>query len=1122
MADGQTNPLQSASAAREKPAQQAGAEVVAQGREEKKLEATRQRVDISGEMLERRTMDLAARIERLDVNKPLREQHEEGLLFIGTMGRIAIQLINAGHKIENTVQLRAILADAATAGSVLDEHAEPEAAEKFKQLTQNPSAALALDCLPIIQRQLPVAQLATRVAQRAGGQELPPLEDPQQREKEAGITESFRKLPRGVKIACAVGGGLLAIGAIKWIAGLFSDGTEDAPKEGGKSSGWGKKLAVSIGVLGAAAIGIILGKEKIEKLFGFKFGDIGDAVKKFVSGDSEGGLAEIARKHPVSALHNRVGEKLSLHPALVAAMGEQNFLDVVSDVGKLKAVAVDFMHTLLPDIQLGGIIDTKTQEEAAKAAKKLVDFLRDHRDEIGSSPNPETLQEALERLDAKGLFGAVGAGARAAALPAAAAASAGEKKETEVKAEEWQKYILDKFKDHPEIIKLLTEKYPPETWFSNTFPYFSLPRELAQLCWDKKLPLIVGGGAVTVWNGVEWVVVSAFKPLIEAFGKVLQAPFSDDVTMLDAVETYVDGVQPFIYFGAGVGLLKGMISGNKLSNIVKGALKGAAAPLTALQLAYKGTRFMTRAGAWTHEVIGGSAKYGLKRLAAPRALQEALWLQEAKFYGDLFKKWDAFYSAVENGTWRHLPDVQKKLLARVLFSKPQLKKMSEAMAKKFAVAYNNAHKLSSLDPNFLRLAGDELIHFKDTRKALKEVDEALKAATGALSAPDGKIAGPKEAEPLTADELSKKISQAHPDDPKVAEAAKTGKYAKYLPLANILMKAAGIYWVVATVYNLESATDKRAALAHETVSYAAFLGGVKTVDALIGSKFANPLIRAAVDVFGAAAVAMGISEPLGNLVDNYLAKIPGSQKLAKEGIDIAEKVGGRLAVRSAARSIEKGLLQKIGMKKIEQMLTKKVTSDFLKNKVAKLAAKQGVKQLLKMLGWRGATTAALLADDATANPLAIIDDIVAVGLTVSMAPDIYDAVQAVRNAIKIQEAFKDREGKEIEDFHILNREARIAFQKNLAGLGVSPDSAPSAQITDESLFDAAFGAAPKVVFEVRRSGVAGREEWTIENKKVQRVRIFDDHAEVTAELGGDDVEAFLEEAAEEGRAAQAS
>ena len=156
---------------------------------------------------------------------------------------------------------------------------------------------------------------------------------------------------------------------------------------------------------------------------------------------------------------------------------------------------------------------------------------------------------------------------------------------------------------------------------------------------------------------------------------------------------------------------------------------------------------------------------------------------------------------------------------------------------------------------------------------------------------------------------------------------------------------------------------------------------MKLTDWKIGSKIkpATPgklIARTVIDIMGGFTAAYSFTEPIGQIVEHFYARIPGSYGVSGELIDIFEKATTRSTVRMLAASAERGLLKKLavktGMKGISEIFEKKIAGTFMK-KIGQIAAKQGFKQVLKALGWKGITTVALL-DDATI--IGVVDDIV--------------------------------------------------------------------------------------------------------------------------------------------------
>ena len=334
--------------------------------------------------------------------------------------------------------------------------------------------------------------------------------------------------------------------------------------------------------------------------------------------------------------------------------------------------------------------------------------------------------------------------------------------------------------------------------------------------------------------------------------------------------------------------------------------------------------------------------------------------------------------------------------------------------------------------------------------------------------------------------------------------AAESKALSYFP---VLEKIIGTSAAVLLVYHLETATDKRKAIAETAAGFGSFWAGMKLTDWKIGSKIkpATPgklIARTVIDIMGGLAAAYSFTEPIGQIVEHFYARIPGSYGVSGELIDIFEKATTRSTVRMLAASAERGLLKKLavktGMKGISEIFEKKIAGTFMK-KIGQIAAKQGFKQVLKALGWKGITTAALLADDATI--IGVVDDIVAAGLLVWMSFDIYDIVKLVANAKTVQNEMVKRSGVAITSFRILDPKSRAVMQEKLTPFGLTVERAH--ELGEQQLFDI-LRTIPETAVEIKRAGIAGKEVWYLKKAEAIGITITDNSGKEIAKISDED------------------
>lgn len=335
--------------------------------------------------------------------------------------------------------------------------------------------------------------------------------------------------------------------------------------------------------------------------------------------------------------------------------------------------------------------------------------------------------------------------------------------------------------------------------------------------------------------------------------------------------------------------------------------------------------------------------------------------------------------------------------------------------------------------------------------------------------------------------------------------AKMAENAKLLKFAETVHKILGPVAAVGIIYHLETAEDKRKAICEVTAGFISFTAGyqaAKLTDARVAKYIKDPRWRLALDLGAGLAAAFGFTEPISEIMDHYFANVPASHAVSKEVGAIFEKASSRLLIRQTLQSAEKGLIkkgvEKMGLTALTVAFEHKITGNFTK-KIGQLAAKKGFQQVLKALGWKGVTTAALLADDATL--IGVVDDIVAVGLIVWMGFDIYDIITLIANANEVQEQMVIRQKHEIESFDIKDSKSRAAFQEKLIPFGLTIDRAH--ELPEDTFFDI-LRTLPSVRIELTRKNTLGSEVWTLNSGEAVGIAIYDQNREVLAEMSDED------------------
>jgi hypothetical protein len=336
--------------------------------------------------------------------------------------------------------------------------------------------------------------------------------------------------------------------------------------------------------------------------------------------------------------------------------------------------------------------------------------------------------------------------------------------------------------------------------------------------------------------------------------------------------------------------------------------------------------------------------------------------------------------------------------------------------------------------------------------------------------------------------------------------AMEAKTLKYLP---VLEKTMGLAAAVGVIYHLETAPDKRKAVAETAAGFGTFFAGMKLTDWQVAGRIIKtpntPLklaARTVIDIMGGLAAAFKLTEPIASIVTNYFEKIPASYGVGKEVADIFEKMAYRSMMRVVFASAEKGILKKlvmkVGLESVGAMFEKKIGGVFLK-KIGQLAAKQGFKQVLKALGWRGVTTAALLADDATV--IGVLDDLIAIGFIVWMGSDIIEMVRLIANAVEVNGEMEKRSTAKIISFEIKDGASRIAFQEKLTPFGLTVDRAQ--ELGEQAVFDI-LKTLPQTEVGIKREGIPGRELWTLNNGEAVGIAVQDEMGRVKCQISGQD------------------
>ncbi|MCX6733843.1 MAG: hypothetical protein NTX63_03435 [Candidatus Peregrinibacteria bacterium] len=327
--------------------------------------------------------------------------------------------------------------------------------------------------------------------------------------------------------------------------------------------------------------------------------------------------------------------------------------------------------------------------------------------------------------------------------------------------------------------------------------------------------------------------------------------------------------------------------------------------------------------------------------------------------------------------------------------------------------------------------------------------------------------------------------------------------AKTIKLFGVLEKIAGPTVAALTIYHLETAPDKRKAVAETAAGFGTFWAGMKLADWTVGGKISNPLARTVVDLMGGFATALGLTEPIGSVVESYFKSMPAGYGISREIGHIMEVGSGYMLGKSILASAEKGLLKKavmkMGLEKIGVAFEKKIGGALLK-KISSMVAKSGFKTLLKGLGWKGVAATGILADDASG--FGVIDDLLLIPLTIMSIKDIYDIRKLFLNAKEIEVQMASRTKKPIESFKIKDRASRMALTEKLTPLGLTLETAAQ-QLSETEFFDL-LRTLPMTAIEIKRAGLPGKEIWTMSKGEAVGISVLDASGEILCEINDED------------------
>lgn len=366
--------------------------------------------------------------------------------------------------------------------------------------------------------------------------------------------------------------------------------------------------------------------------------------------------------------------------------------------------------------------------------------------------------------------------------------------------------------------------------------------------------------------------------------------------------------------------------------------------------------------------------------------------------------------------------------------------------------------------------------------------------------------------PATLDEVRSKFEQHLSEQERMVDLKKLVSDAKIMKWFSTFEKVIGTAMAVHIVYFLHTAPDKKKAVCELAAGLSTFFGGMKASELLMVKKFGTPKTplqfagHFIVDLCGGLLLAYGFSDSFEKMFEAFLSTLPAGHGVSKEIAEVFEKGAYRGLSRMTLGSAQKGVLRsaltkgptKLGLSGFERAFEKRIGGSFLR-KIGQLAAKQGFKQVLKALGWKGVTTAALLADDATV--IGVVDDVVAAGLILWMGFDLYEIVTLIANAVEVQNQMAKRQERPIVSFEIKEPKARAILQEKLIPFGLSIDRVH--ELPEDTLFDI-LRTIPYVKVQFTRENTLGYEEWMLKEGEAVGIAIYGEEGDVTAQISDED------------------
>jgi|GEM_PF-5179122 hypothetical protein len=334
--------------------------------------------------------------------------------------------------------------------------------------------------------------------------------------------------------------------------------------------------------------------------------------------------------------------------------------------------------------------------------------------------------------------------------------------------------------------------------------------------------------------------------------------------------------------------------------------------------------------------------------------------------------------------------------------------------------------------------------------------------------------------------------------------------SKTVKFFGVLERILGPTAAALTIYHLETAEDKQQAVAETAGALGGFIAGMRLADWTVGKRTTNPAARAVIDIAGGFAGAFGLTAPIEKIVTEYMEKIPAGKEVGGEIAHMIELYSGytiikKVAYSSAGKAAIEKTAVKMGMKTLGESFTRQFTGNLAK-KIGQLAARQGFKSLIKIVGKEaavaGAAATGILADDATG--IGVIDDVLLIPLAIWMGVDITQAALLIRNAYKMNKEMELRQNKDVAFFHINDKSSREALAKKLPE-GITVDQLDE---LDETTFANLLHDLPKTTIDIIRKDTSGRERITMTNGKVIHTAVLDDNFDTICEMDSGDIDSM--------------